>query len=97
MVLLKINYPHLINCYLVDELFFKKNKKRKNQDKISNNPPIGVIKPITLKLKEVKSFVAKRYIEPENKRTPEITRFKIILLYFSEIAEEQPINNKNKA
>jgi hypothetical protein len=34
---------------------------------------MGVAKPITLKSKEVRLFVANKYMDPENKRTPEMT------------------------
>lgn len=42
----------------------------RSHEVIKINPPTGVIKPITLKLKDVKSLVANTYIEPENNTNP---------------------------
>ena len=39
--------------------FFMKFANNIIQAKTNNNPPIGVIKPMALKLKEVNTFVAK--------------------------------------
>jgi hypothetical protein len=50
------------------------------QASIKSNPPIGVTKPMTLKSKAFKLSVANRYIDPENKITPEIVNPKIVFL-----------------
>ena len=50
--------------------FLKKYTNNSTHEAIKNSPPIGVINPITLKLKEVKSLVANTYIDPENTKTP---------------------------
>ncbi len=51
-------------------LFLKKYINNRSHEVIKTNPPTGVIKPITLKLKDVKSLVANIYIEPENNTIP---------------------------
>jgi hypothetical protein len=57
---------------------------------------MGVAKPITLKSKEVMLFVANKYIDPENKKTPERTKM-IIFFWFYEINHIMLINIRNNA
>lgn len=50
--------------------FLKKYVNNRSHEAIKIKPPTGVMNPITLKLRGVKSLVAKKYIEPENNKTP---------------------------
>ena len=63
-------------------MIFKKFNIAKSQATINNNPPMGVIKPITLKSKVVSVFVDNKNIEPEKNTTPKTTKYKIIVLTF---------------
>ena len=53
---------------------FNTESNRTPQASINRNPPIGVRNPIVLKSNAVMLFVASKYMDPENKETPERTR-----------------------
>jgi hypothetical protein len=41
---------------------------------MNSAPPIGVIKAIILKSKSINELIARRYMEKENKTTPDTTK-----------------------
>ena len=59
-------------------------------------PPIGVIGPIIVLLIPIKSPIAKRYKDPENKRIPHIKQLAAHLKYF-ELYLSKRIAEINKA
>ena len=69
----------------------------KIQAEIKNNPPIGVIKPMVLKLIPVTSIVANKYIEPEKNRIPKKVNIKIVFFTLKESSEYIPTKSKNNA
>ena len=86
-----------IKCVALYFLILKKYTNKSTHEAIKNNPPTGVMNPITLKLKGVKSFVANKYIEPENNNTPIKMSLHKIDFWLGLMCVVMPIKNNKKA